>query len=356
MNPTPQLEQCLSRAVEMEASDLHLQSGYPPVIRQHGRLMELSEEITTDTELQQWLGSICSEAQFDHFRRDRNLDLALQLTIGGELRRFRCNFFFSDSDVGACFRVIPASIPSFGWSGFPRDVAQHVASFRNGLVLFTGVTGAGKTTSLAMVIDLLNQQGGSRIITVEEPVEYLFPKRSGSLVSQREVGVDVTSFADGLKYGLRQDPDVILIGEIRDLETAQMALSAAETGHLVFSTLHTRDAKGALTRFIDLFPQAGHDNVRTQLAMSLRAIISQHLVPAIDPTEKRQLALEIMYNNSRIAAAIRQNKLTTIDNAILTSRADGMIPLDESIRRLMAEGRIDRETAGRFVSEPSMLG
>jgi len=201
-----------------------------------------------------------------------------------------------------------------------------------------------------MVMELLNQRGGVRIITVEEPVEYLFSHRENSLVTQREVGDDVDSFADGLKFGLRQDPDVILVGEIRDHETAQMTLSAAETGHLVFSTLHTRDAKGAITRLIDLFPQSAQESVRSQLSMSLRAIISQHLVPGERPDRKRELVLEVMFNNTRMAAAIRMGKLSTIDNTIMTGRAEGMISLDESLRRLLHEQRISRETAQRYCS------
>jgi twitching motility protein PilT len=206
-----------------------------------------------------------------------------------------------------------------------------------------------------MIINLLNCEGGYRIITIEEPVEYLIPNVAGSVVTQREVGLDVHTFADGLKYGLRQDPDVILAGEIRDRETAQMALSAAETGHLVFSTLHTRDAKGAISRYADLFPQSAQREVRSQLSLSLRAVISQHLLPSLEPGEKRILALEILFNNAPIASAIRFGKIESIDNNILTGRTEGMLPLDESIRRLLSDGRISRETAERFVSSTDRL-
>src|SRR5438552_8057839 len=165
-----------------------------------------------------------------------------------------------------------------------------------------------------MIINLLNQTGGYRIITVEEPVEYLFPRAASSVVTQREVGGDVLTFADGLKYGLRQDPDVILVGEIRDRDTAQMALSAAETGHLVFTTLHTRDAKGAISRYADLFPQDAQRDVRALLAMSLRAIVSQRLLPALARGAKRHLALEVLWNRCPISIAIRNGKIETIDN------------------------------------------
>jgi twitching motility protein PilT len=257
--------------------------------------------------------------------------------------------------MGACFRVIPAQIPDFQWAGFPADLAHRLAHYRNGLVLFCGVAGSGKTTSLAMIVNLLNQEGGYRIITVEEPIEYVFPRTPHSVVTQREVGLDVRTFADGLKYGLRQDPDVILAGEIRDRATAQMALSAAETGHLVFSTLHTRDAKGAISRYADLFPQEVQREIRSQLSFSLRAVISQHLLPSVYKGDKRVLALEIMITNAPVASAIRFGKIESIDNNILTGRADGMLTLDESLKRLLQDGRISRETAEHYVSAPERL-
>ena len=205
-----------------------------------------------------------------------------------------------------------------------------------------------------MIINLLCQEGGYRIITVEEPIEYVFPAAGGSVVTQREVGHDVHSFADGLKHGLRQDPDVILVGEIRDRDTGQMALSAAETGHLVFATMHTRDAKGA-SRYADLFPQSVQNEIRAQLASGLRAVISQHLLPSAQRGGKRELALEVMFTNPAIASSIRFGKLETVDNYIVTGCADGMVSLDESVKRLMTAGKITRETAEYFVSDKAYL-
>jgi twitching motility protein PilT len=219
----------------------------------------------------------------------------------------------------------------------------------------TGATGSGKTTTLAMILNLLNQTGGYRIITVEEPVEYRFPRIANSLVTQREVGTDVLTFADGLKYGLRQDPDVILVGEIRDRETAQMALSAAETGHLVFTSLHTRDAKGAITRFADLFPQDVQREVRAQLALGLRAILSQRLLPGIEKATKRHLALEVLWNTYPIASAIRSGKVESIDNYLITSRDEGMVSFDESVRQLLRAEKITAEVAEQNVRDSSML-
>jgi twitching motility protein PilT len=264
------------------------------------------------------------------------------------------NYFVNGQNIGGCFRWIPSRIPDFQWAGFPVELAERLAHFRNGLVLITGMTGAGKTTTLAMIVNMLNKEGGYRIITIEDPVEYVFPAQGATIISQREVGRDVESFADGLMFGLRQDPDVMLVGEIRDHATAQMALSAAETGHLVFSTLHTRDAKNAISRYTDLFPQNVQSEVRGQLSLSLRAVIAQHLLPSADGG-KRSLALEIMFNNSPMASAIRFGKLESIDTNITTGRADGMISLDESVRRLLAAGRIDLETAERFVSDKRVL-
>ncbi|MBN1851301.1 MAG: PilT/PilU family type 4a pilus ATPase [Pirellulales bacterium] len=345
----------LAQAVGMGASDLHIVTGYRPTLRLHGRLMELQVPVLADGVVRAALIPLCPKKTLAQFESQKNADFALSLTINGQVRRFRVNYFVSGQNIGACFRLIAADIPDFEWAGFPADLAGRLAHFRNGLILITGVTGAGKTTSLAMIINLLNQEGGHRIITVEDPIEYIFPRNANSVVTQREVGHDVQSFADGLKYGLRQDPDVILVGEIRDRATAQMALSAAETGHLVFSTLHTRDAKGAISRYVDLFPQSVQNEIRSQLSMALRAVISQHLLPSRQEGAKRELALEIMFNNAPIASGIRLGRIESIDTNIQTGRADGMITLDESVKRLMNTGKISHSTAEHFVSDKRIL-
>jgi len=345
----------LATAVEAVASDLHIVPGYPPTLRVHGRLRQLDSAALAPDAVREMLAAVCPAYAMGRFRAARNVDFSLDLTLRGQAERFRVNYFLSGEQMGACFRVIPSVIPDFHWAGFPEDLAQRLAHYRNGLVLICGVVGSGKSTTLAMLINLLNQEGGYRIVTVEEPVEYLLPKTPVSVVTQREVGRDVHTFADGLKYALRQDPDVILAGEIRDRDTAQMALSAAETGHLVLSTLHTRDAKGAISRYADLFPQTVQQEVRSQLAMSLRAVVSQHLLPNLLEEEKRILALEVMFNNPAIGAAIRFGKLESIDTVILTNRADGMRTLDESIRQLLKDYRISKTTAERFISPGSKV-
>ena len=353
-NESQSIENWLEVAAARGASDLHIVAGHKPTIRLHGRLIDLDADVLTTEFVHAGLADLCNEEQLAQVETEKNVDFALQRDFKNGPQRFRSNYFVTGESIGACFRVIPSQIPDFEWTGFPYEVADRLAHFRNGLVLITGVTGAGKTTTLAMIIQMLNKEGGKRIITAEDPIEYIFPPSENSIVTQREVGSDIQSFADGLKYGLRQDPDVILVGEIRDQETAQMAMSAAETGHLVFSTLHTRDAKGAISRFTDLFRPATQPEVRAQLAMALRAVVSQHLLPS--STEgKRKLALEVMINNNPIASAIRTGKLESIDTGIVTGRADGMVSLDESLRRMCKSGVITRDTAEMYVSDATIL-
>jgi twitching motility protein PilT len=354
--PVPEkLRAWLTRAVETGASDLHLIAGYPPVLRLHGDLVELPEPPLEARESQPLLWSLCPAEVRARLQTHKDADFSFGLEMAGRTQRFRANLFHCGGHPGACVRVVPAAIPAFGWAGFPAALAQRLAFVRDGLVIVTGATGSGKTTTLAMIVNVLNQAGGYRIITVEEPVEYTFPLAANSVVTQREVGPDVPTFADGLKYGLRQDPDVILVGEIRDRETAQIALSAAETGHLVFTTLHTRDTKGAITRYADLFPQDAQRDVRGQLAMSLRAVVSQRLLPGVEKGAKRHLALEVLWNTYPIASAIRTGKVESIDNYLLTGRDDGMLSFDESIRQLLRAGKITREVAEQNVRDLTLL-
>jgi twitching motility protein PilT len=349
------LQQWLALAVQSQASDLHLIAGYPPVLRLHGDLTQLDEPPLAGEDAEPLFAAICPTGAFERLESQKNVDFSFAAVVGGTPVRFRANLFQSGGQLGACFRVIPGAIPEFDWAGFPLELADRLANLRDGLVVVTGPTGSGKTTTLAMIVNRLNRAGGYRIITVEEPVEYVFPKSPHSVVTQREVGIDVLSFADGLRSGLRQDPDAILVGEIRDRETAQMALSAAETGHLVFTTLHTRDAKGAITRFADLFPQDVQSQVRSQLALGLRAVVSQRLLPGLERGAKRQLAIEVLWNTHPVASAIRQAKIESIDNCLVTGRADGMITFDESVRQLLKAGKISRAVAEKNVTDASLL-
>jgi twitching motility protein PilT len=352
---SPQLRAWLKQAVESGASDLHLIAGHPPVLRLNGELTELPEPPLTGDEAREHLRSLCRPEVFARIETQKNVDFSIEVDLDGRRSRFRANVFQTSRQIGGCLRVVPEKIPDFDWAEFPEELAKRLASLRDGLVILTGATGSGKTTSLAMIINLLNQAGGYRIITVEEPIEYVFPPAPNSVVTQREVGVDVLSFADGLKYGLRQDPDVILVGEIRDQETGQMALSAAETGHLVFTTLHTRDVKGAISRFADLFPQDAQRDIRSLLALSLRAVVSQRLLPSFDPDSKRHLALEVLWNTYPIASSIRNGKLSTIDDYLLTSRDEGMVSFDESVRQLFRARKITRAVAEHNVRDVGVL-
>lgn len=349
------LRRYLEWTVQVEASDLHLVPAHPPLVRLHGELTELPEPPLDAATLEPVLLSLCAPDLAEQLSIHKNVDFALTASLGEQTVRVRAALFHAGRQLAACFRIIPGRIPDFAWAGFPQALADRLCSLRDGLVIVTGATGSGKTTTLAMLVDRIHAAGGRRILTVEEPVEYLFPRRPHSLVTQREVGVDVLSFADGLKYGLRHDPDVLLIGEVRDRETAQMVLSAAETGHLVFTTLHTRDAKGAITRLADLFAQEVQTLVRAQLAMSLRAIISQRLLPGPERGSRRVLALEVLWNTHPIASAIRTGKIESIDNYLVTGRDEGMITFDESIRQLYRTGRITRRTAELHMADPSLL-
>ena len=341
----------LHAAADREASDMHLVSGHPVTYRVHGRLEPVGETLDPD-QLRGMVEAILPQRLIGRLDEAKNFDFSVAVEHKGQPCRFRANVYLAQGQWCASLRHVPNEIPPFEWMGFPEGLAQRLIAHTNGLVIITGVTGSGKSTTLAALIDLLNKAGGYRVITVEEPIEYVYGRTSSSMITQREVGRDVDSFFDGLKYGLRQDPDVILVGEIRDRETAQMALSAAETGHLILTTLHTKDAKGAVTRFVDLFPHGTQDDVRMQLALSLRSVVGQHLLPPASGKGKRVLALEILHVNSPVRVAIKFGKIDSIESAIQTGKRDGMMTLDEDLQRLATERKISLETARRFAKDP----
>ena len=350
-----EMESLLLEMVRREASDLHIVSGYQPSFRIHGEISESGSGPLDDEHARGMIESVLPEEVRANLHHAKNADCSLTLSSPDGLERYRAGVFYSAGRLGACFRHIPSRIPDFDWMGFPPALAERIVSQINGLVIVTGITGSGKSTTLAALVDLLNRAGGYRIITVEEPVEYLFPRRTNSIITQREVGTDVDSFFDGLKYGLRQDPDVILVGEIRDPETARMALSAAETGHLILATLHTKDAKGAITRFVDLFPHDAHEDVRTQLALSLRFVVSQHLLSNATPGQKRVLALELLVVNDGARVAIKFGKIEAIESAIQMGARNGMRTLDGSLQELLNLGKITAETARRYAKDADAL-
>ncbi len=345
----------LLAGLKAEASDLHLVAGYPPAIRVHGQLRPAGETPLTVEGTRRLIVSIVPAAMKSRLGQQSDLDFSFAIENEGGVARFRVNVFFSQGALGACFRYIPDAIPSLEWMGFPVDLAARISSLPGGLVLITGVTGSGKTTTLAGLVELINQSGDNRIVSIEQPIEYVFKPASHSVITQREVGIDVESFADGLKYSLRQDPDVILCGEIRDIGTAQMAISAAETGHLVMSTLHTQDARGAITRLVDIFPVNQQQEVRGQLSFSLRFVISQLLLPNINMTGKRVLALEILAVNDAVRAAIRLNKIETVDNLIQIGKRHGMQSMDDHLAELVRTRRIRPEIARGFAKDPDRV-
>ena len=357
----------LADAVRADASDLHLLAGHAPRRRVHGELAAFGGPVD-GAALEAMLRAVCPAAAVDMIDRSvheaarrmgdelvHDLDFSYETEIDGLMHRFRFNVFYAHGSLGACIRMIPAQVPSVAWSGLPPHLVERCLGFRNGLMLVTGVAGSGKSTTLAIILERMVRAQGCRVITVEEPIEYIHAFGDNALITQREVGVDVPSFAAGLKYGLRQDPDVILVGEIRDQETAQMALTAAETGHLVLSTMHTRDAKGAISRFTDLFPSGRTDEICAQLALNLRAVFSQHLLPSAIPGEKRILALEVMFSNLPVTSAIRANNLVAMGDAILTGKSDGMITLDESLAEHVLANRLDPASAIESANSPARL-
>ncbi len=342
-------------AINRDASDLHLVAGQPPAYRVHGALSSLDAPALEPAPLTEMIRTICPPEVASRLDTAQNVDFSYQREIEGATRRFRVNVFSARRSLGCSIRVILDQIPSLTWAGFPPGVAERITTFRNGLVLFTGITGSGKSTTMAMLIEVINQRGGSRIITIEEPIEYVLTPQPNTVISQREVGADLSGFHDGLKYGLRQDPDVILVGEVRDRETAQLAISAAETGHLVLTTMHTRDAKGAITRLADMFPQDAQGEIRSQLAMSLRGVVSQHLLPPATPGDRRVLGVEVLFNNLPISSAIRAGKIETISDSLLAGRVDGMIPLDECLKQLVQANRITPDVAREYANDPRRI-
>jgi twitching motility protein PilT len=343
----------LREGAGLDASDLHLVAGNPATFRVHGRLHPSGSELPGEA-IDRMVGSILPEPMRGRVGQWTDFDFSITLP-GDQAARLRVNVFYAQGRLGSAFRFIPRSIPTFEWMGFPESWAEHIASLASGLVLITGVTGSGKSTTLAGIVNRINAKGNHRILTIEQPVEYVFAAAGNSVITQREVGVDVGSFADGLKFGLRQDPDVILVGEIRDSDTAQMALSAAETGHLVLSTVHTQDAKGAVTRLMDLFPNDRQSDARSQLSFSLKCVISQHLLPHVDPKRKRVLAMEVLVGSDAVRAGIRQNKIESLDSLIQTGRKFGMQTLDEHLARLVTARRVPAEAARRIAKDPAAI-
>jgi twitching motility protein PilT len=329
----------LIQTKERGASDLHLSAGSRPLVRLHGRLVPIANQPLARDAVHKMIYEILSDDQRRLFEENRDLDFAVEI---GEVARFRANVFNQRRGQGAVFRVIPTQIRSFQDLGLP-DVVKTLALRENGLVLVTGPTGSGKSTTLAAMIDLVNSSTDKHIITLEDPIEFVHASKN-CLVNQREIGPHTKSFGSALRAALREDPDVILVGEMRDLETISLALTAAETGHLVFATLHTKSAPKTVDRIIDAFPPEQQQQIRVQLAEALQGVVSQLLIPTRDG-KGRVAALEIMVATVAIRNLIRESKTHQMPSAIQTGTALGMQSLEQALRTFLMQGRIDKKHA-----------
>ena len=339
---TPKIETLLEECIRRKASDLHIQHGLPPILRVDGELVPISgQPALNDEMLKNLIFSTIDESQQQIYLKDKEYDYSFAF---GDIARFRVNAFHERGKMAAAFRLIPNQIKSINDLGMP-PVVETFAEYPRGLVLVTGPTGSGKSTTPAALIDKINREKSRHIITIEDPIEFTH-KSQRSVIVQREVHYDTFSFAAALRSVLREDPDVVLIGEMRDLETIQAAITIAETGHLVFATLHTNSAAQSIDRMVDVFPAHQQPQVRTQLSNMLMAICSQRLVPAIGGG--RVVSAEIMVANPAIRALIRDGKTFQIDNAIQTGADQGMQTMDRTLAKLVQTGVISYDSAREY--------
>lgn len=332
----------------MRVSDLHIKVGVPPTYRIDGDLVKLKGGPVTLQTIKQLIYPLLSDENLDKFNSRHSVDCSYRI---GSLQ-FRINIFRENDGPCAAIRALSLDIPKIENIGFPNNVWEDIVNRKNGLVLLTGITGAGKSTTIASLIDQIGEKRACRIITIEDPIEYIY-KQKHSIISQREVGRDVSSFIDGLRSMMREDPDIIFVGEMRDPETTAMTLMAAETGHLVFSTLHTRDAVGTITRILDYFPEGRQQEVRNQLSLGLRYIISQKLIPKKDGTG-RIVSMEILNNNYACANLIRTGKVEQIYSQLQTKTRNGpdekMITMESHLAKLVKTDKLDLLEAQKWAN------
>jgi twitching motility protein PilT len=342
---TEAIDILLRAGFELKASDIHLTVGVPPIFRINGELKRYGKENLLPAHTESMAKAIIPENMWERFKEKGELDFSYGVQ---GVSRFRVNAYYQRSCIALAVRVVPTRVPTIDELELP-NILKKIAGKPQGLVLVTGPTGSGKSTTLASIIDYMNQNMRKHVITLEDPIEYLH-KHGNCIIDQREVGFDTNNFANGLRASLRQDPDVILVGEMRDLETIQTAITAAETGHLVFGTLHTSSAPATINRIIDVFPPSQQAQIRIQLASVLVSIVSQRLFPIID-RKGRKAATEILVNNSAVANLIRNEKVHQIANIMQTSRAQGMHTLDSSISELVQSGQVSKEAAMPYLQE-----
>lgn len=330
----------LAEAIKRGISDIHINVGMSPVLRKNTELIELSDfGVVTNEDSKQMVVSMIGGEKFKTFEENRDIDFSTTLEDG---HRFRVNAHYQRDTIAIAFRVIPNQIPALGDLSLP-SIVEELIDLPKGLVLVTGHTGAGKSTTLASMIGMINSKYRKHIITLEDPIEYAM-ENDQSMIEQREIGSDCPNFASGLRHVLRQDPDVIMVGEMRDLETTSSTVTAAETGHLVFSTLHTINAPQTIERIIDIYPAGQQNQIRTMLANTLQAVISQTLFKRVDVVGMVPCT-EILLCTSAVRNCIRENRIFEIPNIIETSRKIGMQNMDHSIAEMYEGGFIDREEA-----------
>jgi twitching motility protein PilT len=331
----------LKLGTDQGCSDIHFAVGVPPMLRMHGDLLPIKFRDLSQAELEGYIAEITSRAHQDQLRRGYDVDFSYVAAHGG---RFRVNVFRKETGIGATFRAIPSEVPSLDRLGLP-PIVKRLCDHHQGMILVTGSTGTGKSTTLAAMIDKINRERAGHIITVEDPIEFIH-KHQRCIVNQREVGTDTKSFASALKYALREDPDVILVGELRDLETIASALTIAETGHLALATLHTNSAPEAINRIIDVFPSNQQSQVRAQLAFVLEGIVTQTLLPRASG-RGRAMAAEIMVATPAIRAVIRDDKVHQIYSLMQAGKKHGMQTMIDALYQLYMNREITREEALR---------
>lgn len=341
------IKKYFKQAIKEDASDIHLVGGEVPILRIEGELKHIEEKSIKNSELNTAVMAILSKEQQIKFKDNLELDFSYEV----DKARFRVNLHLQEEKLGLSARLIPKEIPTPKDLGF-TDTMNGLVNNLDGLILVTGPTGCGKSTTIASMIEEINKSRKCHIITIEDPVEFLFEDKK-ALIEQREVGVDTHSFANALKYVLRQDPDVILVGEMRDPETISTVLTAAETGHLIFSTLHTPSAAEAVERIVDVFEGSKQKQVLIQLSSVLRSVVSQQLISSKDGG--RVAAREVLINNSAVANLIRENSINQIKSAIQTGAKDGMITMENSVKQLIKDGWIDREVGEKRMGRMKMI-
>ncbi len=328
----PIIDAYFQQLIELGGSDLHLSQGQPPKVRVHGSIKPIAETVLNDSTMETMMREICEPRAWERYQEKGDLDFAYEMDAE---HRFRCNYLKQQNGYGAVFRIIPTKIASLEQLGIPA-VVKEFGHMRSGLVLVTGPTGSGKSTTLAALLDYINTNFRRHIITVEEPIEFVH-KNKKSIITQREVPIQTPTFADGLRAALRQDADIVLVGEMRDLETISLALTAAETGLLVFGTLHTNNARKTVDRIIDVFPADQQSQVRTMLAASLKGVVAQLLMKKADG-KGRVAVNEIMVSTPAVGAIIREGATQKLYDVIIGGKAQGMQFMDDSIWQKLRDG------------------